>query len=92
MLCHRLVAAVARTVIGNIPCLPHIIDWHMLHPYGDSLALGFGNLDQQRMLNQLQRQPNKVLVDIKRSLLLNNNLKIMTRLNEIFFMDQLCKC
>jgi len=52
----------------------------MLYPYGDSLALGFSNLDQHRVLNQLQRQPNKVLVDIKMSLLLNNNLKLITRL------------
>lgn len=92
MLCHRLVAAVARTITGNISCLPHITDWHMLYPYGDSLALGFSNLDQHWMLNQLQRQPNKVLVDSKMSLLLNNNLKLMTRLNEIFLMNKLCKC
>lgn len=75
MLCHRLAAAFARTIIGNISCLLHVIDWHILYPYGDSLALGFSKLDQHRMLNQLQRQPNKVLVDIKMSLLLNTNLK-----------------
>lgn len=92
MLCHRPVAAVVRTITGNVSCLPHVIDWHRFYPYGDSLAFGFSNLDQHRKLNQLQRQPNKVLVDIKMSLVLNNNLKIMTRLNETFLMSKHCKC
>lgn len=60
--------------------------------YGVSLALGFSNLDQHRVLKQLQQQLHKVPVDIKISLFLNNNWKLTTRLDVIFLMNKLCKC
>lgn len=88
MLRHRWVAAVARTVIGNVlSSTCHRLARALYKPHSDPLALGFSNLDQHRMLSQLQRQPNDVLVDIKMSLLLNSNS--MTRLNEICLINKL---
>lgn len=67
-------AAVAQTVFGNISSSSHD-KLAQVYLRGVSLALGFSKLDQHRVLNQLQQQPHKVPVDIKMSLLLNNNLK-----------------
>lgn len=82
----------ARTVIGNNISSSSHDKLAQVYLDGVSLALGFSNLDQHRVLNQLQQQPYKVPVDIKMSLLLNNNLKLMTRLNVIFLMNKLSKC
>lgn len=64
----------ARTVTGSIPSSSHE-KLAQLYLGALSLALGFRKLDQHRVLDQLQQQPHKVPIDIKMSLLLNNNLK-----------------
>lgn len=71
----------ARTVISNDISFSSRDKLAQVYLDGVSLALGFSNLDQHRVFNQLQQQPYKVLVDIKMSLLLSNNLKLMTRLH-----------
>lgn len=66
-------AAVARTVTGSIPSSSHE-KLAQLYLGGVSLALGFSELDQHRVLDQLQQQPHKVPVHITMSLLLNNKI------------------
>lgn len=67
-------AAVARTVIGNISSSSRD-KLAQVYLDGVSLALGFSQLEQHRVLSQLQQQPHKVPVNIKMSLLLSKNLK-----------------